>query len=464
MCQIIALKIPTKNVVPFLKKYKGDIRADLHEKGGEGYSFFFLSNDMDEPIIQRGYNFKKVFYKFISKFESSKLKSNNYGVLVLFSRQTPEMENAKVNLPPYYNSQMDTYFFVHGTINNDKELEQKFQVSTTVDSEIVKYIPYSQGDSISTTVVEYLEGLYSIIGIQKGSLNIHTINNGMGIWKSILHNEFTNTAVYKMTPTKRKYFKQVIYVPPVISDLTEIDNIVVSYSGGMDVTLSAYKTIYNWIHSSKYNPLNNNKVTLVYFRYGTQAEEKEIESLNKFKKYLIKLSKISGKEFIVDTKVFRFVPFGKSKLQEKSAQGSIKETESTLAYVPYRNSLFAMNLAHYLQTQNLPLNKRRYIVFGLNLSEGQVYGDNNQAWLLNMNNVLQLGGKKFDRTISLYAPYINKTKKNMLKMFIEEFGLRRFKELIDISFSCYYPKNGNPCGKCGSCILREKALKTVLKG
>jgi len=468
MCQIIALKVKDTNVIEFMKKYKEDIKADLHEKGGDGYSFFFQPLNR-KPIIARGYNFKKVYYKFLDKLRNELLFRDEYGILVLFSRQKPEMENERVNLPPYYNKSFKMHFFVHGTIYNDKELAEKYQAKITVDSEILTYIPKTESDIISS-IIEPLKGAYSIIGVGRDN-KIVAINNGMGIWRSVIHNDLTHSAIYKMTPTNRKYFKYGSYIKPYKSDLKTVDHLVVSYSGGMDVTLSAYYAIHNWLNSTEFDKNSKSYITLAYFKYGTKAEKQELEALTRFKKYIIKLLNIKGYDNVkVMVKIFDFKPIydgfdGKSKLTQENAVGDIKESEANIAYVPFRNLLFATRLAHYIQDyKDVDLTKRKKIVFGLNLTEGQVYCDNNQAFLENANNTIQLAGKYFDRTIEIVAPFVNKTKSNMIKQFIHEFGLKRFKDLINISFSCYYPNpDGSPCGKCGSCILREKALEEALK-
>jgi 7-cyano-7-deazaguanine synthase in queuosine biosynthesis len=50
----------------------------------------------------------------------------------------------------------------------------------------------------------------------------------------------------------------------------------------------------------------------------------------------------------------------------------------------------------------------------------------------------------------------------MLKEFKEDFGINILEKLLNLSKSCYYPnEDGSTCGKCGSCILREKALQKI---
>ena len=38
------------------------------------------------------------------------------------------------------------------------------------------------------------------------------------------------------------------------------------------------------------------------------------------------------------------------------------------------------------------------------------------------------------------------------------------KTIIENSFSCYFPKDGNICGECGSCLMRQNAFGRVSDG
>jgi 7-cyano-7-deazaguanine synthase len=137
------------------------------------------------------------------------------------------------------------------------------------------------------------------------------------------------------------------------------------------------------------------------------------------------------------------------------------ETESPLSYVPYRNTQFAILLASKAEALHL---QNVDILFGLNLSEGMVFMDNSEGWLEAINQTIKLGGKDFEYTgtYEVIAPYYPRTKTNMLKEFKEDFGFAPLEQLLLLSKSCYYPNpDGTPCGKCGSCILREKAIQKL---
>ena len=47
----------------------------------------------------------------------------------------------------------------------------------------------------------------------------------------------------------------------------------------------------------------------------------------------------------------------------------------------------------------------------------------------------------------------------MLELFASKYSEIKLFELLKVSFSCYFPQDNLPCGKCGSCLLREKAIQ-----
>jgi 7-cyano-7-deazaguanine synthase in queuosine biosynthesis len=212
--------------------------------------------------------------------------------------------------------------------------------------------------------------------------------------------------------------------------------------------------------------------TLYYFKYNSKAQICELNALNNFKKYLKQYINKNQLNIRVIAKVinvesiFRIFSNNSSLIRDNSRTNGNVEFRSNSAYVPFRNTIFTEFIANDIQMNKYlnNTNTSKKIVMGLNLSEGQIYGDNNQAWLTNMNRVLESGGKYFDISIELYAPFINKTKTNMIKFFIREVGYDQFNDLKKISFSCYYPdRNCEPCGKCGSCLLREQAISRALE-
>jgi 7-cyano-7-deazaguanine synthase len=321
--------------------------------------------------------------------------------------------------------------WMHGTISNDKEIAKKNNDYFEVDSETVCY-------------EDEKKGLFSYIRVNLTNNKTEIKNKGMGFWVF----NIDNLEIFATTPSLN--FKEEVKGTHFI-ETPKKEVIYVAYSGGMDVTLSTYKVIKN---------NNIKKVRLFYFDYGAKARNEEIKSGFKFRE-LLKKEGLNVSFEIIDIKktIKNFQEIYGEKLRLISSnKGNRKETEENLAYVPFRNSLFIEFLVTLMEKNKEVAD----IVIGLNLTEGQIYGDNNVAWLEGIERISQYGGKNF-KEVKILSPYINRTKTNMLKEFIKEFGIEKLKELLDISFSCYYPKNSKPCEKCGSCILRKKAIELALE-
>jgi len=458
MCQILYSNDQIKNIMDLLSNKKL-LEYELNKKGGDGYSFtlLWLGNPYSsyKSIISKGESFEDTYNDFFDKiFEELKKQSLflfQKCHLVLFSRQKPEMEKSGLEtMPPFINEH--DWYWVHGTISNDKEVEKKLNKELTVDTEAIMFH--------SDLPENFIKGLYTYLEIFPDFDEYNIVNKGMGLWK----HEHENLKIYSMDPQFN--FKDGVFIKTEAhcdrpSDVYK--NIYISFSGGMDISLSAYKVIDEIEkHISLIFNEDAIKINFIYFDYGNNSTQEEIAATEKFIELVKKdfpdyqysfriidvKNIINGLASILDTNL---------KLTDKSSKGDERETEENLSYIPFRNSIFAEIIKSIAEKDGVSLG---LIVFGLNLSEGQVFGDNNSAWMDNMENVLNHGGKFFTG-FGMKAPYINRTKTNMIKEFVKEFGKNKFYEILNLSFSCYYPKNGEPCGECGSCILRKKALENL---
>jgi len=471
MCQIIAKRFEKlEDSINFLISEKENLKTLLNTKGGEGYSFTLVS---DKVLIYKFENELEnnylMFLKMINDYTLNKRikNENNECLLVLFSRQKPEMEKEfhLDLLPPFKHDNINeldsmVYTWVHGTINNDKELIEKYQLKDIkVDTEIFEKVPR-----------EELKGLYSALKVHHSKefeeFSYKLIDGGLGWWQNkkndfAIVQPFEETPLYSIFELEQFKTQEQDYNNPI--------ELYVAYSGGMDITLSTIKAL------ERYKYFNNIRINLYYFKYGSRAETEEIKALYKFEKFLKdfrnKITPSKDTEFIINiveldvTEVLSGMIklYGNCKLTDENAEGDIKEAESNLQYVPFRNSLFVQILSNEIDKEiDKEYSKKDIfykIVFGLNLSEGQVFGDNSIRWKEHVEQVASIGGKYY-KNVEMIAPYIHKTKINMIKDFRRDFGEDIYNTALSISYSCYYPnEDGSPCGKCGSCILREEATK-----
>ena len=407
---------------------------------------------------------------------TSKIRDWSFNI-VWFSRQKPEMEESFSFdlLPPFIEEDTGFAWFVHGTIWNDKELQEKYNLpELKVDTEIFKYLNKINEDDYRS--LNKIKGLYSAVMLDDYDYSLY--NGGLGFWKG----EINGIETIAVSPVNNSF--KLIDLNKTAISATKHD-LYIAYSGGMDITLSTIKEINDIIELRKElfgdEALIIN-VNLIYFDYGTAASDQEKKSLNNFKDFLEKhfgeKANLNVSTRIID---FNDIINGSMKLinsdylrlKDKNAEVDNTEAENNSSYVPYRNTLFMSALGAIIDQDiddkklqglngldNL-FNENIEIIIGLNLSEGQVYLDNGIAWKENMEKVVNYGGKHF-KDVKIISSYIHKTKINMLKLFKNKFGEELLKEALNIAFSCYFPKDGKPCGECGSCKLRIKAEKEVL--
>ncbi len=458
MCQIINLRTTPKK----LRKIKKDdyIRNTLQDilavKGGDYYSGALQSGE-ESLLIKAADNLDDIIDEILKFLKLKKIKKNNSLQVLLFSRQRPEMETEEAEEQPYILNVSDNryIFAVHGTIYNDRELAQKLNIDTQVDTEILKKLDVSDWDQ--------LEGSFAVLGIDCNLNQLIKYEAGLKIWESVITRDDEWLAdIYSTTSLIQDAFQPtpITFLYPTYDDNHR--TLFVSFSGGMDISLSTFKEL----SSNRYK-----KMILNYFAWGSKAEEMETLQLEKFKDFYSK--EFPGIE--IDTRIWEATNYfneyfdmngaalPKISISNIESEADELETESPLAYVPYRNTQFAILLASKAEALQL---KEVDFLFGLNLSEGMVFMDNSEGWLDAITQVVQYGGIDFKLSGSyrVVAPYFPRTKTNMIKEFQEEFGYDILSKLLDLSKSCYYPdENDKPCGKCGSCILREKALSRINK-
>ena len=456
MCQIIALETTVKKFKKMMKMdvYPSLFNDILKEKGGDYYSVVAVTENGLQYRDSEVLGCVRPLKMILNKIKEDELQGSINLGLLLFSRQQPEMETLEAQEQPYNHVDYEgpgegLTFAVHGTIHNDKELSKEMHVDIKADTEILMHLDPSRWDEA--------KGTFGVLGLNKFG-RVQKYNSGLKLWSNyIVDNDKHLADIY--STTELCFFNPT--PAPGLGSYTEEEarTLFVSFSGGMDIAMSVYKTL---------KEQNYTKVVLNYFMWGSAAEASEIESLEKFKDFYTKEFNIEVEVHIMQAQKYfseyfkmNGAPIPRISKENGFYSGIPEETESPLAYVPYRNTQFALLLASKAEAQEL---KNVDILFGLNLSEGMVYMDNSEGWLESIQETVKYGGKDFaiSGTYRILSPYYPRTKTNMLKEFRDEFGIAILEQLLGISKSCYYPKaDGKPCGECGSCILRAKALENL---
>lgn len=392
---------------------------------------------------------------------------------LIFSRLTPEMEDEEVKILQPYKTITGNYITAHGTIPISDEFDG------IIDTEIFRY---DTNIEVSINKTNELNGKVSLIQYLPEDKIFHAIHNGLGLYtyqdkQMELISNIRLTGSNYIEPMRYSFINDNTPILPfhhyysyndMINGISKnefkvdsklgrpapVDVIISLCSGGMDTILSTYSAI-------KEN-LDTPKVELLYFDWGTVAAESEIASIEKYLEILeedfdkgFSFTRLWAKDAFKN--ILNISGLEGVRLQDTEAIGEGKhEAENAISYVPMRNTYLLLFAATYAE-QKYP-GKIVQFILGANLTEGMVYLDNSTNYLSKISPLLRLAGQK-TYGFEVYAPYVNKTKTKMLELFASKYSEIKLFELLKVSFSCYFPQDNLPCGKCGSCLLREKAIQ-----
>ena len=456
MCSVMTI-YGTSNQVRDSVNNLNDIIDILAVKGGDTYEFSLIINNN---------LFKNSLDELIHVFNDEYIEGS-ICILQLFSRLTPEMESDDAGLTqPYCTPNSST--IVHGTIGAIDEIITKLNVSDniTVDTDIFNYRNFST----LVNIINESGGKIATIDVQiyKEYVGIRSYHNGLGLFKYV--DEFGSNIITNINLDNNSNFLNISKISMDQIDLITISNnpsgeiditdvqieesvdyiIIPLFSGGLDITCATQQVILD----TNYDGDDVSKVDLIYFDWGTVANESEIKAGMKFKEFLdntmdVDYTVIKIQNMFKD--ILSASGLNNIRLTDKSAKGAeSSEAESAISYVPFRNT-FLLTLAAARAEQLYP-NKHVKFVLGANLTEGMIYLDNSEPFITAMDNIVRLGGQSCEH-FSVVAPFVNNTKTKMLEISLKNG------HNIDTAFSCYFPNDdGTECGKCGSCILKNIAI------
>ncbi len=208
---------------------------------------------------------------------------------------------------------------------------------------------------------------------------------------------------------------------------------VVLFSGGLDST-----TLLYYARNKGY------KVQCLIFDYG-QRHRKEIKKAIEMAQHLK-----------CPYHVIKFsLPWKGSSLIGKEspipAHKTINSTKIPSTYVPARNIIFLSFAASFAEAI-----QSRVIFIGANAIDYSGYPDCRPNFMEAYQTALEQGLKTGvkGKAIKIKTPLINKTKAQIIKM-----GMK-MKVPYHLTWSCY-AGNKRPCGKCDSCVLRQKGFESA---
>lgn len=208
---------------------------------------------------------------------------------------------------------------------------------------------------------------------------------------------------------------------------------VVLLSGGLDST-----TLLYYAQSLGY------ETHCLIFHYG-QKHRKEV------KQAVLIAQKTKSPHHLIKVAM----PWKGSALTEKNTaipeHDTIDMKKIPATYVPARNILFLSYAASFAEAI-----AARAIFIGANAIDYSGYPDCRPEFIASYQSMLQQGLKTGveGKPISVCAPFVKKTKAQIIRL-----GLK-LKVPYQLTWSCYKGKK-RPCGKCDSCVLREKGFSAL---
>lgn len=207
---------------------------------------------------------------------------------------------------------------------------------------------------------------------------------------------------------------------------------IVILSGGQDSTTCLVDAI------SKYK-----EVEAVTFVYG-QRHEIEVD-----KAYAI-TDFFGVPHKIIDMRMLRTLTSNALTDTSKIIDSSEYEGEFPNTFVEGRNALFILLTAIYAKSQSV-----RDIILGVSETDYSGYPDCREESIQSMNQSINLA---MDYEFRLITPLMHLTKAETWEL-ADELGVLEY--VRDNTYTCYRG-NGEPCGSCPACVLRDKGLREYL--
>lgn len=349
-----------------------------------------------------------------------------HGLWIANHRATPTTEAEA----PIHNQPIGgRYKIVHnGTISNDGELGVQ---AGEIDSSVLE-------DVLDCSTLETFRDSFTKI---KGSYAIAVLKD------DTIYLACNYKPIFILKQGNQRYFSSLkhhlgedaLRMPPytVMNLLTgeslelpreQPDRAIVICSGGLDSTAVA-----------GYAAKMHKEVLLIHYTYGCKAETAEMKAIKAIAERL-------KCQYTFMSLPYQGMTGGSPLLEDKEVAEGIAGAEYAFEWVPARNFLFLAYTTAYAEA-----NGYGHIYLGTNLEEGGAYPDNEEQFILDVNNCLY-GAVQNGKKIEIHTPL-----GNLMKREIVEFGMKHDAPL-DLSWSCYHGGDKH-CGKCAPCFMRKTAFK-----
>lgn len=187
------------------------------------------------------------------------------------------------------------------------------------------------------------------------------------------------------------------------------------------------------------------EVIAVNFKYGQPTEKTE----TKMARRLAAHYNIS----LIEKRIHNIIPKGGLTEENKDFKVSVEESGVSSGYVPFRNLLLITIGAGIGGTTWKDYNEKIVIWIGVQGSDFSAYADCREGFI----KIAEIALQKSSDTQNFYiaTPLIHLSKTEVLK------EANKLRVPLHLTYSCYEPIEGKPCGKCGACEERDEAFQEL---
>lgn len=227
---------------------------------------------------------------------------------------------------------------------------------------------------------------------------------------------------------------------------------VVLLSGGLDSTTAATQAVQDGY-----------ELVAVTVHYG-QVHSRELESASRV------AERLGIEQQVVDVSFFRDLAWysALTNPDEFPMPGDRSADDMTadipITYVPMRNTFFLSLASAYLESRVLDVVERQHVAparieaaifIAANAIDYSGYPDCRPEYYEGLAETLRLGSKigtQYGIDFSVETPLLQMSKADIVRHAVE-IGAP-----LDLTWSCY-EGGDRPCGRCDSCVLREKGFE-----
>jgi 7-cyano-7-deazaguanine synthase len=354
------------------------------------------------------------------------------GMVVMgWHRATPTPEAVSCMFQPYDG------ICHNGTIANDKELGGR---EGEIDSQVLpRVLKDRTGVAAIASQLQAVKGSYALAILGEGTVflaanykPLYYVRIGKSVFWASQEDYLVSDVCHRLQIAPRKVGPYGV-VDLMTHQTARLDwecndrHAVVVCSGGLDSTVVAA------VLRREVDDL-----TLLHFRYGCRAEERELDRV-------ARIAKALDAELRVMDMPAQAVSGSSLTTGEQGISGPVEGAEYAHEWVPARNLQMISLAVGYAESKGAGV-----VAFGGNLEESGAYPDNEQEFGVMLNKALPYATQNGVR-VRLEMPVGNLMKHEIVKLGREvdaPFGL---------TWSCYH--NGERhCGECGPCHMRKTAF------